>query len=394
MRTLLFGQISSVQSSSAYDISVQPMGVQIGAAEKGSNNYEELTTSVRNDLRIPIDGVLQNFYIKRSVAATTSTNSFDFKNITTGITNTLTITSGQNSAYDNSTQIAVNAGDSIRFLFHNNENVESNFSWSCQFVANESNKTFMSGGLDYYANQSQDGTYYYSPICYSQREVTSGTETKKRFYCPTAGTITAFHVRKYSANNFSTLTWSIMKNGIEEASSIVTTPGAGGTVLVSATGLSISFVAGDSLTVKYILSNSNGSHIMSNWVIEYSPTIDGEQMIGWLQEQSSSNTQNEVQYGYINGATDIYGIGNFQTTSEARRQIYLAGFTTATLKKFRVNIESAPGTGETREYRVRVNGANGNQVIDISNSDTSGSDSTNIETLASGDLINITHEVL
>ena len=262
-------------------------------------------------------------------------------------------------------------------------------------MGNNSNETFITGNFF-----SQDGTNsyvintvtpaYYSPVCAS---LPSATESKRRFYCTTSGTIKSFNV-KQSVSNGGTggATYSIYKNGVEEASSIVTFGPNGTTYTV--TGLSISFVAGDSLSIKYNQTSAISDFVKGvNWTIMYNPTTDGEQMIGGLQEISSSNTQGVVQYGYINGASPFAGNGNLNTT-EARRQMYLAGFTTAYLRNFRVNLESAPGASQTREYRVRVNGANGNEVIDITGASTSGSDSSNTETLASGDLVDITHEAL
>ncbi len=386
MRTLLFGQVSSPATSN--NTIAPPMGSQINNSDGG---FLILAPASRYDLYCPIAGVLQNFRIKTSVA-TSAGLDFAVYNITQNTSVTLSIASGQTTQSDDSTQLAVNVGDFIRVTWNYGGTNTGTFAWSFQLVGNNAFETFICGNL---FGNTVGTNGYISPVCLS---TLSSTESKRRFYCTTSGTIRSFYIHISNAGTISgglvNSTASIFKNGVEEASSIVNYSGAfGGTTNLNVTGLSIPFVPGDSLSVK-IIDGSGGYNLTWNTTIMYNPVTDGEQMIGGLQEISSSNTPGVVQYGYINGASPFAGNGNFESTSEEKRQMYLAGFSTISLKNFRVNVESAPGASETREYRIRKNGSNGNGVVDISNSSTSGVDNTNIDTIQSGDLLDITHEVL
>lgn len=341
---------------------------------------------------IPYSGTLQNWRFK-----TTSTGSYDLliTNISTGISITITIPVSGSVVSDDVQTLAVTAGDYI--LIHPADtgiNKGSGFfTWSFKFISNNDNESFMA--CCPVGSFTGPAKYMY-PACSNQL---STTESLRRFYCTTSGTINKFYVRyTEGAVGSINISFSIFKNGVIEASSTLsaTTAGDASSHTVSVTDLNISFSIGDTISIQY----DTGSHGSSSTILHavvasigYAPTNNNEQMIGGLMEAALNNNSGETEYGLLNG--DIFDLnfdtGNTFNATESNRKLQHLNTDTIPIKNFTVNLQSAPGTGNSRVFRTRLNGANGGQVVTISDSNVTGSDLTHIDNMATDDLVNISH---
>lgn len=374
MRTLLFGTIAANRSTVAGDDrdNIIPMG-SLSSMVYGFNGTDWIA---------PISGSLQNFRIMLSSSSPTVTANCTWKNITQGITVTMVPTGNNVIDSDDTHAISVNAGNVMRFT-PPVTTPTGKFTWAADFVATTSNQSFLLGAT---LTQIGGRTVYLYPFGQSYwalkpNDSTVVTEAQQRFYCTTNGTIKAFYI---FCAGIDTNTFSIYKNGSEEASTVVS--GVGN---LSVTGLSISFVIGDSLSIKIIMGGGNS--VPSSYSIRYDPIVDHEQMIGGKQDADLNNNVGVLEYAQLAGSN--WQDGNFNAT-ESNRQIKMLGIPTTTLKNFTVDLDSAPGSGESREFRVRKNTANGNEVVTISGTSTNGSDLTNTETLTNGDLLDISQKAL
>lgn len=217
-----------------------------------------------------------------------------------------------------------------------------------------------------------------------------GTEAIARvFHASLAGTIKSFYVHFGDFSGGGDVTWSLYRNGSEEASSVITATTGG---VNSVTGLSIAFSAGDTFTISAITNGTvtwsdNYGYLSDNpgpvsWSIMYNPVVDGEYMVGGTINNFLSTTQNTNEYfSLVGGSDDILTIEAGTITALVGRSV--------TLKGFRVDLDVAPGVGEAREFRTRVNGANGASVVTITGANTTGTDSTNTDSFVANDLINI-----
>ena len=224
------------------------------------------------------------------------------------------------------------------------------------------------------------GTWHYSPIGSSLTTVHSTAA----LYAPFAGTIKSFYILIDKSNLFDgsgSMTFSIYKNGAEEASAQVVfdeTDNSG-----NVTGLSVAISAGDTITYTATAAGTitdvkKGTLMMS---VMYEPATDGESWIGGGTETAISSASTlYFAMNQVEGTTT-------GDTVEVDRQVISGG--DFSLKDFRVNLGTAPGVGKSRTFRVRKDGVNTDIVVTISDASTSGVDSTNTATFAEGSLFSI-----
>ena len=374
MRQIFFNGTNTIVSDDAtggFATSVFPSGGPV-----------EDWTTILNSTRIvivPADGTLRNLRIDLDA---TSANDQTFKVYKNLVATALevTITAGNLTASDVTHSVSVTAGDTLKLV--GTSIIGNNVArWSMVWTGTNANEAILS---------TYSGTQN-TPFSTTQtfNNIISGydgngwtaTEADRYFYCPMAGTIKSFYV--HITADISTggpLRFSIFKNGVEETTSRVDISGTG-VLTGNATGLSISFVEGDTLTIGGIQVNSTAEDCGTiTWGVMYNPAVDGESMIGGMTKTALSTTQDQVQFAWLQGSKVV-------TTTENHFQSLVGNG--CSLKKLRVNLQTAPGASKTRIFTARKNGADITNTVTISGTDTTGTDSTHTDLFSAGDLVNL-----
>lgn len=338
---------------------------------------------------VPTDGTISELYLHTD-SAIPSDGLFGVTLYKNGSSTTLTaqIQNSGTDANDLTHSISVSAGDTVYLLadganasFRNNP---SRVRWSLKFTGSNANEAIICGAVvsdtDDFTHTNIGNTRSYNHLN-SPTTTWATSESDKYFPIPLDGTIKSFYVYVEQAVTPTTLVFSIYKNGSEEASSQITyNNGENG--VKSATGLSIDIAPGDKLTISAITTGSGSVVDTISWGIMYSPDIDGESMVGGYTQENLSTTQNTIEYMPL--------VRSHFLQSSDIESAFIGG--KMTLQKFRVLLGTAPGSSQTRVFRIRKNGANANQSITISGTDTTGADSSNIDTFVLSDLVSFATE--
>lgn len=353
----------------------------------GGGSEESSTVSDANfQFPMPVAGVIENFRGKIAAAIVNGNAEAEIYSTADSTGPQVDITPG-NTEGSSSDTLAVSAGDRLSIRLEDNGDTYK-MAWSFTFVSTLSNHGFVLGGSDASMDEGDDG--YLFPIGIVEE---AATEADAAYVCPTTITLKSFYVHLAAASGGTTRTFTIYVNGVAQASTAVAFATADTDKNV--TGLSILVSPGDTISIRQE-TVGNTTPVIVTWGIGYESFVDGESIIGGWCDVALSNTLNQVQYGYLNGSMpspDSFFLTEPLVNASADSVQGLVG-EAVTLKKFRVNISSAPGSNQSRKFRIRKNGANGNKSITISGSNTSGIDDTNLETFAAGDLVNISHEAI
>lgn len=189
---------------------------------------------------------------------------------------------------------------------------------------------------------------------------------------PTSGVIDHFYAAVPSApGSGKSLVYTLVKNGTPTAlvatiSDLATTG--------NDTTHSVSVVAGDTLSVSCTPSGTPTSNQM-NSSVRFVPTVDGESaMFGTTDSQSASATNYLYTTGYLG-----------QATVEANQ--YAVAPIAFSWKKLFLNFNTAPGSGKSRTFTSRINAGNGALTAAVTDTNTTGSDTSNSVSVAAGDLL-------
>lgn len=312
------------------------------------------------------------------------TNTITFKTFLNGsaTSQVVSIAPGQTSGIDTLHPVTVVPGDIVRVQI----TAPSPFApitsrkayTSVRFTSTNPNEATIGSQNNNALWDNTAGTYYTTIF---SGQGWSTVETDRNFVCPTSGTITTLWMYVTGPAGLTGQSknqlYSIFKNGAQEGSSVIQY-GNDGSGHGSAT-VAIPYSAGDTLSLAMTIQTGGSLTVQDRvgyWGMGYSPTIDGESMIGGTSGGPLSGTINFQQFSYMNGTRDI-------TTTEADFKQVAGG--TIKMKKFRVLLDSAPSPGQTREFRVRKNLADTSLVINVSGTSTVGSDDVNEVTFRKGD---------
>lgn len=226
-----------------------------------------------------------------------------------------------------------------------------------------------------------DGVRQYGSID-SGRTISLFTTTNSQMvwhYMSHSGTIKSMNILQSAAPGAGkSFTWSIYKNGVEEASSITTISGAA--QVTATTALNISFNAGDYIYYSVIASGTPTTHRPS-LTLEIEPTVDGESNIECTVSGISVSATHYNRVVYPGAAS----AGTTESTSNLIVPKY--GFS---LRNFNVVQSAAPGgAGKQVTYSWRKNSGASNNSLVISNASTSGSDLVNVTSYVENDTLTV-----
>lgn len=322
---------------------------------------------------IATGGTINNLYVQQQTApgaGTTRTYTLRVNGADTALT--CTVSGTGTTASDTTHSVSVSAGDSVCLgvtetggptLAQGNIQVIASFNSTS---AGESVWMGTSDGNDL----STTSTDYIAPV---YGGASTATEANVTMTMPTAGTLSKFYGKlDVAPGGGATRVFTLRKNGADTA--LTFTFGAGDTSKNDTTH-SVSYVAGDTISISMAITGTPAAS--KAWFgLLWTPTISGECVLQALSSSSPSNTA--TRYNVVDGSASW-------STSEAGVQSYtIAGV----LKKLYVNLTTAPGAGKSRAFRSRVNTANGNLLVTIADTATSGSDTSNSDTVSLLDLIN------
>ena len=335
----------------------------------GSANDQSVLTD--SDMVVAEAGVFSNSYARLSVAPGAG-NSWAITLMKNGVaqTHAIAIAESATTGTDVTNPITVAAGDKLAWRF---VGTSAPTSADVTIIANYTPTTAQRAiwGSGCTAGASNSATSY-APIGGGGNVSNVFTTVENAATVPWAinATITSLHIKKASAPGAGkNWVFSIMKNGLEEVSSQVTLADAA--TLASITGLSIVIAPGDTLSMKAVPTGTPSVDDTA-WGISYTPTTDGQWNISGIQ--TANMTTNAFQWVNVGG-------GDTDESIEAERTSTANGPLGSKLRArgMRYRLTVAPGAGDTRTLTLYKNGAPTGLAATIANTDTTGSDTDNVQ---------------
>ena len=331
---------------------------------------------------VAADGDIDHLHMKLSTAPG-SGKSWAFTLYKNDVATSLTVTiSGTDTeATDSSNSVAVAAGDIVYLVSSPTGTPTSigEMSWSMRFTGDDTAASLLLG----HGIRSVSGAGVFGGFIQGSK-MSAAIVSQAETVCPTDGEIDQLHVYTHfapgsSAGNGYSVTLYV--NGVATAltCSVLHTDQT-----ANDTAHAVSVSAGDKI---YWGIGEVGSASGSFWGpigARFTADVDGESIYTGV----SSDAPSAVTVEY---AGPLGGIGTWGSSSYEDEKVCL--FEEMTLKKFYVGLSAAPGAGNDRKFTVRVNLATpaSGLEVEISDSDTSGNDTSNDISLSDGDEVSIMH---
>jgi hypothetical protein len=204
----------------------------------------------------------------------------------------------------------------------------------------------------------------------------NATRSNKDQVIPTGGTIRDLYVETDGAPGATkSYDFTFILNGVDQT---LTCQISGTNTECNDTTHTVTVVAGDLVSMKSVPTNTPTAKI-ARWGFKWAPTTDGESLI-LGSSGSAMNTAGSVRYLPVSGTSQTWGATEANMTNL---------FPAVVLKKFFVNLVTAPGGAASYTFKTRKNTADGSLSVVISGANTTGSDTTNSDTLVATDKVAI-----
>ncbi len=247
--------------------------------------------------------------------------------------------------------------------------------WAIEYESDASRLLLGDGSFTFIGN---DATRRYFPI------IGGGTpQTTLGFrvdsIMPIAGTVREFAISlSGSPGGGKSWTFSIYKNGSEEASSQLTIADTNNYGII--TGLNIAFSAGDKLACSVVATNTP-ANAWFNLGVSIEPTNSTENILA--NAGSSFTGSSPDRYAPVL-ASDWS-----QSTTESDWKRYIGPTLDILVKNLRVEVESAPGAGTSIIYTLRKGAQDTALTVTIADTATSGNDTSHSISISAGDYIDM-----
>lgn len=333
-----------------------------------SGAYTAQATDLYGYTWISAAGTLQSFKFLLSAAPTPGTADFTiYKNGVSQITFTA---SGSTVAYEPSGSFTVAAGDYVHVGCVGSATVTaSDALYYCTFTGSSSNQALITGGS--LSGTTNTTANRYGP-CMGGSAGLVATVDDVRQVVPTGGTIS--HL--YTALN-SSITGSYTVRLYVNGSASALTVDIAGTTPVGDTTHSVSVSAGDLIAIE-IVPNSPSATRRLQWGMRWNPTTDGEGLL--LAGSGDALNATQTEYNWLNNSQGSW------TTGESTRQLY---WPAVQLSDLFVALTAVPNTGNNYAFTLRDDAADTSLTCTISDSATTGSDTSHTVTPAAGSLIDL-----
>lgn len=342
----------------------------IGVASSYVDGFAWNTNVANRYLIMPVSGRITNLHVWLDTSPG-SGKSYNFSIIKNGTAGNpqVTISNAATSGSDNSNSISVSAGDrvAIRCAPTSTPNALGKVQWAVTLTTDTPAK-FVTGSNSSYGGMSASAVRY---IPITATGLFYSTLIDAQQVCPLDGTIREFFAEMNTApGSGKAWTFSIYKNGVEEATSLMDVVDSN--VSISLTGLSIDIQPGDLLNVA--ITPSGTPTLPTNMGISLGIDADtpGESMIAsWYSD------------GVDGSATEYNAIGNHYsknwsgTEADFKQKCGAIGFTLRNYFVYGYNAGSvAPGSysmvvmknGSPTSLGITYNRASAGTSSDTSNS--------------------------
>jgi hypothetical protein len=325
---------------------------------------------------MPVAGTLSNLRVQFPVAPGAGT-SYAITIMKGGVAQSLTctISDTNTTAADISNTVAVSAGDlvNVRCVPTNTPAANTNVQISMQFEATTS------GQSPIFAAHGSQSTAGFTPL---GGAYFNATETTAQCVMPTAGAIDALYIGLSAAPGAGTSKiFTLRKNNADSALAVTIADAA---TTGSTVGTSVSYVAGDIISVSVTVSGAaaaSTAQISLRWL----PTTTGESLL-FHHYQGALSTSAD-RFTAINGTT-----ANSQATESNTHAIAPVAFV---VRKTYGLLSTAPGSGKSRTFTLMAGaiGATSAQSLAAAVVDTAttAQDVTNSYSAAVADLLAIRH---
>jgi hypothetical protein len=329
------------------------------------------TTSVNsNVVQSPVSttGTVGNLLVKLGSApgAGISTTWTLYKNqVATALS--VTVTGAATSGSDNTDNISVVPGDLLQWKNTHTGTYSGSESYAAAFTGTSGDQSLITGG----GPLLNTTTTEYMPISGGFNQFPAEADAEN--VMPTAGTIDNFYLSfDGTAGAGKSYTLTLFKNGVATA----LTANISNSTITPDTTHSVSFVAGDTLSIQSVPSGTPSSN-HPFWSVRFAPTTDGESI---LFAQGPLNTGGQY-YSDIEGSIQ-------STNADSRFTANFMGFAPVafTLKDLYANTNPAPGGATSYAFDNWKNGATASALsAAVSGSSTQAHDTTHSTAYAVGD---------
>lgn len=238
-----------------------------------------------------------------------------------------------------------------------------------------------------------EGTSGNSPIFGSSRNGTINTTTtqymglqgnaaadstlaNREQIIPTAGTLNALYVETSGTpSNGDGFLFKVYKNG----SATTLACDIYDTDRVCSSTNSVSLSAGDRVALEVDPDNSPTASRSVRWGLKWSPTTDGEAIL-LGSNGSAMNTAGATRYLTATGTSNTW------TSTESGIRLLASTFI---LKKFFIDLITAPGGSASYNLKSRKNSADGNLTVTITGASTTNNDTTHSDTFTASDYLDV-----
>ncbi len=284
---------------------------------------------------------------------------------------TCTIADGDTEGSDLVNTKTINAGDrmELRCSPSNSPNT-ADAMFTVELESANTTDSIISGGTA--ATFDDTATDY---LNLSEHATPEPAENATEMLVTRSGTIQNLYIKlRGSPGTGKSYAFTVRKNGADTA---LTATVSDTSTIANDTANSFTVVAGDRLTMK-IVPSGTPSTIPGAFGVEFVSDVDNEYLIlGGTANVYSGSTE----YTHLGGA-DVPWI-----STESLRQSMAQG--PAALKNLYVRLNTAPGGGATRTFTVMLNGSPTSLSVTISDTDTTGNNTSDVVILSTGDTLSL-----
>jgi hypothetical protein len=315
-------------------------------------------------------------------AAPTSTHSRKFTVFVNGVASllTTTITGTATTGIDAVNAITIAAGDELSLETDpTGTPAAGDAFWSVVFESDVDKYSNLMGGSVNLLQTSQlvteynfiDGGYTWTTTL-ADREVVA----------PHAGTLRNFYVKLTVAPDSGAGTQShiltVMKNGVATGLTVTISDTA---TTGSDTSNTVDVAAGDLLAIKSTVSGLLVTASAAEWGLTFESDNDNQSCV----LGGSGDTPQNDEFNWIDSCSH-----DWNATSNSRRSLT----NPCIIRNLYIESRSAPGASHSRIMTLFINGVATSLSATISDTGTTGNDTTNVVEVGEGDRINIKHTVV
>ena len=321
-----------------------------------------------NEIIVPLSGTIKHFAVTiKSAPGSGKSYAFTVRKNNADTDLTCTVSDTSTTATDLQNSFSVSAGDKIclKATPSNTPSAQA-CSWGVVFEGETADQSMVTGNLFC----SNNDTTYYSGLLGLVQSTTQGTYKQ---IIPTAGTLKNLYVElSIAPGDTKSRAFTVYKNGV--ATSLTCTVSDTNT---TANDLSntVSVSAGDDVEFSFAGSNTPATGYVKYGMVFQADTNFESIYLGCSSDDMGTSYN---EFCMPNTGKSDWGITFYQQTTLLN-----------TYKKLYVELETAPGAGESYTLNLRKNNINTAVSFSISDTSTTGNNTADTASMSNGDLITL-----